>query len=125
MARTVIGCLMTVGLCLGAVLAATPQNPPEQKNPADKRKGVVTGIVTAKGETWIEIRGDGEEKPRRYVPHWRGGAPAQGGGLDKEMLAQIRATPLNSRVRIEWEFEERPRVVKIEILKKPDNPRKD
>lgn len=80
------------------------------------RKGVVTGVVTAKGEHWIEVSGDGEEKARRYVPHWRGGAPAAGGGPDKEMVARIGEVPVHSRVRLDWVFEERPRVEKIEVL---------
>ena len=51
------------------------------------------------------------------MPHWRGGNPDKGGGLDKAMIAEIKKLPLKSRVRIEWAFEERPRVEKIEVLK--------
>jgi hypothetical protein len=80
------------------------------------RKGTVTGVVTAKGENWIEVKADGEEKARRYVPHWRGGAPADGGGPDKEMVARIKEIPLESRVKLDWKFEERPRVEKIHVL---------
>lgn len=86
----------------------------------EPKKGTVTGVVTAKGENFIEIKADGEEKGRKYVPHWRGGAPASGGGLDKKMIASIKETPIGARVRIEWVFEERPRVAVLEILKKPD-----
>jgi hypothetical protein len=86
----------------------------------EARKGSVTGVVTAKGDNWIEVKADGEEKVRRYVPHWRGGAPAQGGGPDKQMVAQIKKAPLNGRVKLDWTFEERPRVEKIEVLKKAD-----
>jgi hypothetical protein len=82
----------------------------------EARKGTVTGLVTAKGPNWIEVKADGEEKGRRYVPHWRGGNPADGGGPDKKMVAAIKEVPLKSRVRIEWVFEERPRVEKIEVL---------
>jgi hypothetical protein len=95
----------------------------DEKKPEDKkdepRKGTVTGVVSAKGDNWIEVRADGEEKGRRYVPHWKGGAPADGGGPDKTMVAEIKKTPLNARVKLDWEFEERARVVKIEVLKKP------
>lgn len=110
--------LTAATICWGA-----PQERAEPKE--EKRKGTVVGVVTAKGENWIEVKADGEEKARRYVPHWRGGAPAQGGGPDKAMLAQIRATPLGSRVRLEWEFEERPRVVKLEVLKGVKTPGKE
>jgi hypothetical protein len=56
-------------------------------------------------------------KARRYVPNWVGGAPAQGGGPDKKMLEAIGKIPVNSRVRLEWKFEERPRVIKVEVIK--------
>ena len=94
----------------------------EKKN--EKRGGTVTGVVSAKGDNWIEVKGDGEEKGRKYVPHWRGGNPADGGGPDKKMLAEIKAVPVKSRVRLEWTFEERPRVEKIEVLKKPEPEKK-
>jgi hypothetical protein len=99
-------------------------NKKDDKRPVDKkdepRKGTVTGVLSAKGENWIEVKADGEEKARRYVPHWRGGAPAAGGGPDKAMVAEIQKLVVNSRLKIEWEFEERARVVKIEVLKKPE-----
>jgi hypothetical protein len=85
-----------------------------------EKKGTVTGVVTAKGENWIEVKADGEEKARRYVPHWRGGNPDKGGGPDKEMVAKIKDVPLKARVRLEWSFEERPRVEKIEVLRKEE-----
>lgn len=111
-------CLLLVGgilpLGLGAATAQEKKDSKDEKG----RKGTVTGLVTAKGPNWIEVKADGEEKGRRYVPHWRGGAPADGGGPDKDMVAKIKATPLKSRVKLDWEFEERPRVVKIEVLKK-------
>ncbi len=88
-----------------------------EKNKEEGRKGTVTGTVTAKGDNWIEVKADGEEKGRRYVPHWKGGQPSAGGGLDKEMLKIIKETPLKSRVLLDWSFEERPRVEKITVLK--------
>lgn len=89
----------------------------EPKKDAEK-KGTVTGVVTAKGDNWIEVKADGEEKARRYVPHWKGGLPKDGGGPDKEVVAKIKEVPLKARVRLEWVFNERPRVEKIEVLKK-------
>ena len=109
-------------------LLKKPDAEPGKKGDEKKdepRKGTVTGVVSAKGDNWIEVKADGEEKGRRYVPHWRGGAPAAGGELDKDMLAKMKDTPLNSRVKIDWEFEERARVVKIEVLKKPEQKKDD
>lgn len=87
----------------------------------EKKSGTVVGKITAKGDTWVEVKADGEEKGRRYVPHWVGGAPAQGGGPDKKMLEVIRGLKVGSRVRLAWEFEERARVVKVEVLKPADD----
>ena len=104
-------------LGLALTVSAAGRADDAKKSPDEGKKGTVTGVVTAKGESWIEVKADGEEKARRYVPHWRGGAPDKGGGPDKEMVAKLKAVPVKARVRLEWSFEERPRVEKIEVLK--------
>lgn len=91
----------------------------EKKNDTESKSGAVAGVVTAKGENWVEVRADGEEKGRRYVPNWVGGASKDGGGPDKEMVKVIKDLKVGSRVRLEWKFEERPRVIKVEVLKAP------
>jgi len=117
---TLIPRIVLAGLLMACcALFAVGQDKKDEKNKEEPRKGTATGVVSAKGEAWIEVKADGEEKARKYVPHWRGGAPANGGGPDKEMVAKIKDTPLKSRVQLEWVFEERPRVVKLEVLKKP------
>ena len=111
--------LLIVPLALrGADEQKTEKKAEDKKD--EKRQGTVTGIVTDKGDNFIEVKADGEEKGRKYYPHWRGGNPDKGGGLDKEIVKQIKDVPLKSRVRIEWSFEERPRVDKIEVLKRGD-----
>jgi hypothetical protein len=75
------------------------------------KKGTVSGMLTSKAENWIEIKADGEEKARRYFFH-------QGG--TKELREAIQATPVGSRVRIDWLFIERPRVMKLDLMKKAD-----
>lgn len=102
---------------LACILAAASAAADEPKKDEEK-KGTVTGIVTAKADNWIEVKADGEEKARRYMAHWRGGLPKDGGGPDKEIVAKIKEVPLKARVRLEWTFQERPRVEKIEVLKK-------
>src|SRR2546430_2532818 len=115
--------LSAVVLALG--LAASAQDKKDKKD--EERKGTVTGGVTAKGEDkspgWVEVKADGEEKARKYVPHWRGGNPP-GGGLDKEMVAELKKVAVGSRVRVEWVADERVRVDKIEVLKKGDSEKK-
>ena len=107
--------------CLVLVIAffadAQEQKPDPKKE--EKKSGTATGMLAAKGDNWIELKADGEEKARRYVPHWVGGIPSQGGGPDKKMVETIKALKVGSRLRVEWEFDERPRVVKIEVLKAP------
>jgi hypothetical protein len=113
-ARCTLAAFLALGVCL--IAGAQDKKPDEKKE--EGRKGTVTGLVTAKGDNWIEVKADGEEKARRYVPHWKGGLPKDGGGPDKEMVAEIKKVPLNSRIELKWVFEERPRVEKITILKK-------
>ena len=97
-------------------LAGTNVQSDERKEDL-KKSGAVVGVVAAKGVGWVEVKADGEQKARRYVANWVGGAPKQGGGPDKEMVKAINGLKLGSRVRLEWKFDERPRVVKIEVLK--------
>jgi hypothetical protein len=113
--------LILPALCLRA------QDKKDDRKDPDKRGGTVVGEVVKKDKNWIEIKADGEEKARRYFPRWVGGMPSAGGGLDKKILEEISKLKIGSRVKIQWEFEERPRVVKIEVLKEPskDKPEKD
>ncbi len=89
------------------------------------RGGTVVGTLTKKGENFIEVKADGEEKARKYVPHWVGGAPAQGGGPDKKMLAVFSKLKVGSRVEVKWEFEERLRAVAVKLLHEPPAAKKD
>lgn len=112
--RIVLGVALLAGV---SVPLAAGDDKDKAEGKEAKRSGTVMGTVTAKGEAWIEVKADGEEKARRYHPRWIGGAPKDGGGPDKEMVKAIREVKMDSRVRLQWEFEERPRVVKLEVLK--------
>jgi hypothetical protein len=107
----------------GRGLLAAPGDKKDTKDEkkAKKRGGTVVGTLTKKGDSFIEVKADGEEKARRYVPRWVGGAPAQGGGPDKKLLKAFKGLKVGSRVRLEWEFDERPRVLRVEVLKKADD----
>jgi hypothetical protein len=99
------------------------QDKKKEKDPQEGKKGKVIGLLTDKGTNYIEVKADGEEKGRKYVPHWVGGMPAQGGGPDKKVLKVISELKVGSRVEVEWEFEERLRVLTVKVLKLP--PEKD
>ena len=98
-------------------LAGTIVQGDEKKAEPEKKSGAVVGVLTGKGEAWIEVKADGEQKARRYTANWVGGAPRDGGGPDKEIVKVIKGLKIGSRVRLEWKFDERPRIVKVEVLK--------
>jgi hypothetical protein len=95
------------------------QDKKKEKDPQEGKKGKVIGLLTDKGANFIEVKADGEEKGRKYVPHWVGGAPDKGGGPDKKMLKVIGELKVGSRLEVEWEFEERLRVLTVKVLKLP------
>lgn len=89
-----------------------------EKNPfAPKTSGEVDGVVKEKGKTWVRVEIQGQQESVRFTPVWSGGLPKDGGGLDKEMLKKIRAVKAGSRVKIKWKYEERPRVLSLEVVK--------
>ena len=94
----------------------------EKKNDANEgKKGKALGTLTAKSENSIEVKADGEEKARRYVPRWIGGAPANGGGPEKALLKVFKGLKVGSRVEVQWVFEERLRALSVKTLAPPRN----
>jgi hypothetical protein len=77
-----------------------------------KTTGTIVGFVTAKGPAWIEIKADGEERARPYLPICGKGGP------DKAVLKAIDDTPVNARVQMDWWYDNRCRVVRIKVLQK-------
>lgn len=116
MARLFAICVAVSMLILAADLGSIAQEK-EKKQEAKNKSGTVIGILVAKDKNSIEVKAAGEEKGRRYVPHWIGGMPAQGGGLDKKMLKIFAELQVGSRVEVKWEFEERLRAVEVKVLK--------
>lgn len=115
--RVLFGAVLLCGTWASFQLAFGDEKKEEKKE--EKKSGTIVGELTAKGKGYIEVKADGEEKARRYVPRWVGGLPKDGGGFDKETVKTIGELKVGSRVKLEWEFEERPRVVKVTVLKAP------
>lgn len=119
--------LLTLGL-MCAVSATAPaalaqeKDKKKEKNPLEGKKGTVIGILVSKGKNFIEVKAAGEEKGRKYIPHWVGGAPAQGGGPDKKMLKVFSELKIGSRLEVDWHFEEHLRVVGVKVLQAPKSP---
>lgn len=48
-----------------------------------------------------------------FMPHWRGGAPKDGGGLDPAMRKRLQEFHAGDRVTITWTWQERRRIETI------------
>src|SRR5438552_15394484 len=108
--RLLLAALLAAGLTGLAAAQEKKDQKKDDPNAEKERKGTVVGVVAAKGDNWIEVKADGEEKARRYMRH--GGNP----GTDKATLELMVKVPIGSRVRLEWIFAERARVMKLEVL---------
>lgn len=117
--QAILGVAFIVGLAFLSGADASAQDKAKAKSPDEGKKGTVSGIVVAKAENVIEVKGDGEENARKYVPQWVGGLPKNGGGPDKAMLQKIKDVKVGSRVELEWVYHERPRVVGLKVLREP------
>lgn len=92
-----------------------------KENPkAAGKKGKTIGLLTARGQNFIEVKADGEVKGRKYVPRWVGGLPADGGGFDKKILKTFESLKIGSRLQVDWVFEERLRALAVKVLQEPE-----
>src|SRR5688572_2594667 len=99
---------MIARIALAMFLAALALAGSSAQEKKEEKTGAVTGTVTARGDNWIEIKADGEEKARKYYT-----------GSDQAALKAVKGTETESRVKLDWRFNEVFRVVKIEVLKAP------
>ena len=83
---------------------------------AREKSGVAEGILVSKDKNSISVLVDGSEEPMRFTPHWRGGNPKDGGRLHRKMVEELKELIVSNRVRVKWEYEERHRVVDVEVL---------
>lgn len=74
------------------------------------------GILTAKGDAWIEVKADGEKQARRLLPRFIAALPPRQGGLDKVMLAQFQTLVVGNRVDLVWTADQSLRVVQIAMV---------
>ena len=77
------------------------------------KKETIRGTVVAKSKNSIDVKPFDKGPVERYLPHWRGGNPSAGGGLDKKVLQQLDPIKVGQKVTVKWEYEERKRVVNI------------
>lgn len=74
-------------------------------------KGVTDGVILSKEKGKLVVQA--KEGNLLFMPHWRGGMPKDGGGLDKETLGKLEKFAVGDRVRIEWTWQERRRIESI------------
>lgn len=88
-----------------------------EHNPkSEGTKGELAGLLVARGDNWIEVKADGGDKIKRYIPHWRGGMPEAGGGPDRDMLDNIAVLVIGNRVKLSWSYEEHLRIENVKML---------
>jgi hypothetical protein len=80
-----------------------------------EKDGVITGTVLDKGGEWFDLRPE-DGPTERYMPQWRGGMPADGGGLEKHILRAIGALAVGQKAKVGWLYEMRRRAMSIEPL---------
>jgi hypothetical protein len=102
------GLAVVLGLC---VLASLESGARAQDGVA--RTG---GILTAKGDAWIEVKADGEKQARRLVPRFIAALPPRQGGMDKVMLAKFQTLVVGNRVDLLWTQDQALRVVDIAMV---------
>ena len=78
---------------------------------AREKSGVTEGILVSKDKKSITVLPDGAKETINFTPKMRGGEP------DKKALEAIHESIHTNRVRVQWEFDERYRVVSIQVLK--------
>ncbi len=99
-------------ISLAEVIAAAQEKP---KPPAPPTKGTTIGILTAKGEHWIEVKA--KDGTARYFPLWRAATAAAPAGPDQAMLKTLKELRLANLVEVIWELqEERRRIVTVRLL---------
>lgn len=113
------------GLPLGVLAPRTAiKNEVAAPNAAAPRTGVLTGNLTRKGEGWIEVRDD-NGLIERYLPldtvtpknkTQKALNADTDGNYDYAVLDAMKTAQIGDRVRLEWAWNERKRVVRLTVL---------
>ena len=76
-------------------------------------QGTLRGILTSKGEAWVEVKDDNGYL-HRYLAPWNGDAPSKGGGFDAETLELIEELVVGNRVNLAWFWDGHLRLAAVE-----------
>ena len=78
----------------------------------DGDKGTMSGEITKIDKNRVTVK-DGE-KQLTFMPVWKGGAPKDGGGFDKDILEKIGKLKVGAKVKVSWHCEEHLRIDSID-----------
>ena len=79
-------------------------------------KGRIKGILTSKGEAWVEVKDD-LGYAHRYLAPWSGKIGAYNGSFNSEIINQINELIVGNRVSLDWELNDHLRVIGIQVIK--------
>jgi len=83
-------------------------------------EGVMEGILSAKGDSWIEVVDDGNFL-HRFIPQWKGRGPANGGSFDLATIQLIEDLVVGNRVVVNWVHDGHLRL-RHAVVQKPKYP---
>lgn len=120
--RLLLCCALALGVGLSPTLMAAEGDGKEREAKKEAPDAMKTGtkgtsegtiVSLEKGKLILQTT-DGN---LLFMPHWHGGNPKDGGGLDKAMLERLGGFKVGDHVKIAWTWEERRRIEQIEATK--------
>lgn len=81
-----------------------------------KKEGQLNGILSSKGEAWVEIIED-NGLLNRYLAPWHGGSPSRGGGFHSKTIDTFNDLVVGNRVKLDWFWDGHLRVKKVSQIK--------
>ena len=79
------------------------------------QKGELQGILTSKGEAWLEVKDD-KGFLHRYLAPWEGKGPTRGGSFNKEIITLIDSLVVGNRVLMQWYWNGHLRVENVQVI---------
>ena len=123
--KLLVAGLLAIGLSAGSPLVLLGEEGGDKGAKEEKHDAMPEGTKGTKGTSEGEIVS--KEKGKLvvhtkdgnllFMAHWRGGNPADGGGMDKETLAKLEHFKAGQKVKIGWIWQERRRIESIELVK--------
>ena len=85
------------------------------------RNGSLRGILTSKGDAWVEVKDD-EGYLHRYLAPWEGPGPSKGGGFSSKVIKHFDQLVVGNRVHLSWFWNGHLRTssVRVELPKEKD-----